>query len=112
MVSIMPSFSANKEWRPAYNLMQQAFTDACHLHQYDFAVVMAGYLMSCEDDIFGRGPEESDWMVQADKLLPLTTTHKASEEYTTVWQTLLNMPQIGYAKPSSAPRRNYYQRNL
>lgn len=100
MASIMPSLSANKEWRPAYNLMRQAFTDACHLQQYDFAVVMAGYLMSCEDDIFGRGPEESDWMGQADKLLPLTTTHKAREEYTTVRQALVSKYAPKTAMPS------------
>ena len=90
MSCIMPALAANKEWRPAYGLMKQAFADALQLRQYDLALVMAASLMTCEDELFGRGPRECEWMGQADKVLPLATTHEAKEEYTNVRQALVS----------------------
>ena len=46
--------------------MKQTFADALELKQYDLAVVMAAYLMTCEDECFSRGPDDSPWMRQAD----------------------------------------------
>lgn len=60
MASIMPVIAANKEWHTAYELMRQAFADAVQLKQYDFALVMATYLMTGEDECFGRGPHQRD----------------------------------------------------
>lgn len=107
MSCIMPALAANKEWRPAYGLMKQAFADALQLRQYDLALVMAANLMTCEDEAFGRGPRECEWMGQADELLPLATTHEAKEEYTNVRQALVSK----YAGEASLPTPVEHQGN-
>ena len=107
MACIMPALAANKEWRQAYGLMKQAFSDAIQLRQYDLALVMAASLMTCEDEAFDRGPPECEWMGLADKLLPLATTHEAKEEYTNVRQKLISK----YAGEASLPDHVEHQGN-
>ncbi|MBR0274815.1 MAG: hypothetical protein IJQ76_01210 [Prevotella sp.] len=89
MSCIMPALAAGREWLPAYDLMKQAFADAIEAGQYDFAVVMAAYLMRCEDECFSRGPGDSPWMRQADSIAPLVATHEAAMEYEGIKQTLV-----------------------
>ena len=90
MASIMPAIAGNKEWRTAYELMQQAFADALQLEQYDFALVMATYLMTGEDECFGHGPYDSQWMQQANKILPQATTQQARLRYEQVRRALVS----------------------
>ena len=90
MSCIMPALAAGREWLPAYELMKQTFADALDLKQYDLAVVMAAYLMRCEDECFGRGPDDCPWMLQADGIVPLVTTRGAAEEYEKIRQALVS----------------------
>ncbi len=90
MASIMPVIAANKEWHTAYELMRQAFADAVQLNQYDFALVMATYLMTGEDECFGRGPYDCKWIEQADKILSQATTQQACQQYEQTRQALIS----------------------
>ncbi len=90
MSCIVPSLAANKELRPAYNLMKQSFAEALQLKQYDFALMMAAYLMQCEDECFGRGPEACEWMKRADEVIPKAVTKEAVQEYEKTRQALLD----------------------
>lgn len=89
MSCIMPALAASREWSPAYELMQQTFADAMELKQYDFAMIMATYLMRCEDECFGRGPEDGPWMQKADSIVPMVTTSGVAGEYGNIRQTLV-----------------------
>lgn len=89
MSCVMPALAAGREWLPAYELMKQTFADALELKQYDLAVVMAAYLMTCEDECFSRGPEDCPWMRQADSIVHRVTTRGAAEEYERIRRSLV-----------------------
>lgn len=90
MSCVVPSLAANKEWRPAYSLMRQSFVDALQQKQYDFALMMAAYLMQCEDECFGRGPEACEWMKRADEVSSKALTKEAVQEYEKTRNALLD----------------------
>ena len=81
MLYVMPALAANKEWIPAYGLLKQSFADALAHRLYDFALDLAHYLLLCEDEAFGKGPEAYDWMEKADSVLPLAQTEEAKKIY-------------------------------
>jgi len=81
MLYVMPALAVNKEWLPAYDFLKQSFADALAHRLYDFALDLARYLLLCEDEAFGRGPEAYDWMEKADSVLPLAQTEEAKKIY-------------------------------